>query len=234
MSEKIRDAIRQPSFTVMTVFLSLTLILQVINSVSNNRFTINILAFLICIAMWAAKAEANQRDVYLGAGLRLASGTYFAMYIIFWVVIALLAILGVLMFTGKDMIAAELEQVFDIIAVEYPAAQTGLTLTVAIMAIVVIAFVVLVFINLVYVRKVHNFIKSLRYALGRDECEIRHANGTKVWMLIIGIIQVLSVLMNLSAGIVVTIGNACLAAAYISAFVWINQNFRREQVVELY
>lgn len=247
-TEKIRQALRGQSLAVAAIFLTASIICKVIGGFiadESAALSIEILSLLLCIALWVARGNAKHEDRFTGRGLRLASGVYYAMFIIFWIAAGLLILVGVIMLIGKEQVGNAIingssnviSGLFDSVVADIPGAQelfteqsfaTALASGAAVMCFIAAAIFLIG--NYLYVRKVHKFIKSLRATIASGENQIRHEKGTKIWMLIIGIAGLISSLINLyNSGIPIDIlRSICLAFTYLSIFAWINKNFKKE------
>lgn len=207
-------AFNDPLFMVMCILATVS----VLGSLYNVLFA---------IFMWLifAKAKSNVCDTN---SMRCVSGTVFALTVIFWVAVGLVALSGVLCLAAGDAIgeafryAAEIGADLDIL--EGIMGLTG-SFVGAILCVVMLIYAgVFALINVFVLMPSHKLAKSMYQSAQNGVMMLERAKYTSIAMLVIGILNAVNTLFGIDS-ITSLIFGLCGAAVWIIAFVWIKKYF---------
>lgn len=182
------------------------------------------ISILFAIFMWQVYAAAGKNTLAVQS-MRAISGVTLAQVVLNWVQIGLYGLGGILMLSTDRIleILGELSDIWDSLD-EFGGIEVFSFFGKAVGVVLLLAAVVLAVINLFGYRTIHLFAKSF-YLSAQDGnvCPERFDTARK-WILAIGIIKGVGALLSVGAPIAL-VANGCQAAAYIIAFVWLNQYF---------
>lgn len=200
-----KQAFTNPLFLTMAVLISVNAAISIFDG------TFNVISILLAIAFWLVfSAAKSQEEPFKTTGLKMASGTIKALWILTWVVGGFIGFAGICCFASSSL-ASSLEFLTGAM-LQYTASLIGIIFLVA-MAVVFV-------INVLFISKLHMFVKSLCLAAENPQLPVVKASYCGVWLLVMGILQAVSSFGN---GTLYTIYGLTLAAAQIVAYVWIKK-----------
>ena len=215
-NEKVLDVLRSSRFLAFVICLTASAAFGLANS------GINIIVILLAIFAWVAYSNARKGRLDTDS-LRRMSGTYFAKYVIQYVIIALLVILDLIFMILGKAIFSSIRDIINVygffIANKYNAIIVMLT----------VFIVALVVTNIIGNRKVHRFLRSLYRSCEQNVCMLENANEAAIWLLIIGILNVFTVHLSINANSIISAGS--LIATYVLAYLMV-KDLSREQMYE--
>jgi len=250
VSELYRGIFKDPMFTAVTILITIAAVLSSFSYDSTTgsvSVSFGILTILYAIALWLIFAAARNSEKFSGTGLAMASGVVKASFIIIWVAIVFMLLAGAAFMIGGPQImnSLPLDDLFASGAISISGLPEGSDLSIygilpseinigvltTIAAVVVlIAAVIFVIVNIFFFRNLHKFTKSVCVSLAEDSLDIKKANTSRLWLLVLGIINavgfVLSAIGVSDIGSVLpTIASGCNVAATILASVMIKKHF---------
>lgn len=220
------------------LFLALCILMTVVTATSaisidlesghmNYNLGVDVISLLVTIGMWMAFAAAKKTDIpFPSNGLRIASGTVYAMRVIAWVVAVIFLVCAIICVVCGTLLPAEILQnsaefniTFDaelrdalstfmdddMIDVYLHGADWATILPLVFIAcgifIAIVAIVVMI-LNVTFYKRLHLFVQSVYRNVDNPAAKIRYANGTYIWLLVMGILSIFSGL----GGIVMIVG----------------------------
>lgn len=206
-------AFKDPLFMVMCILTTVSI------------FSGNLMNVLFAIFMWIvfAKAKSNVCDI---SSMRCVSGTVFALTVIVWVAVGSLAVSGVACLAAGDSIAQILAYAEEISGLGTVAAGIlGLTGAILFVVMLICAAILTLF-NIFVFMPSHKLAKSMYQSAQNGVMTLTRAKYTANAMLVIGILDVISVLSGAGNGkIADLLFGLCGAAVWIIAFVWLRKHF---------
>ena len=220
-------AVQDPLFLVMCVLISVSI-----------AFSFNIFNLLLVIGMWIAFANAKSNGSIL-SGAKLCAGTMKANYIVWWVVIGMIYLLGVIVillalvaplgFTNTYFIDSFLEidgvgEAFESLVLSGLAYEVLYVMLLVISGItLLILATIFLFLNIFFNKNVYKFAYSLRDNISSG-APIVKAKTVSAWLMVLAIIQGLGVFGTLfDFESVAAVGT--MLATYIIAYIWIKKYF---------
>ncbi len=202
--------------------------------------SISLLPILFTVFLWLIFSKAKKGEVN-AKNMRCVSGTVFAMYVVNWVLIGLLAIVSVLCIAvfalaGSAIATIDINEIFNeaLTELEAPAELYSLfaELTAgSLVALLIIIFVFLLFacavaavINVFATRQFHRFAKAFYQYAESGLAHFANVSTVATWFLVIGIFTAVSALSNLAIP-AAFLSTGCSSAAYIISYMLIKKYF---------
>ncbi len=222
--------LRHPLFLALCILISCGCGLAFISG------EFSVISILLTIFFWLTYASAK-KGVVSQTHLRSISGTFFASYVVNFVLFGVIALAGVLIFisllllgTGSWAasfleIETDLQKLQDVLA----GGVAGMTFISVIAIVLLIVFLVIaavgIILNILGYRKIHKFAQSL-YLNVYSENPILYKPGTvSGWMIAFGIFFGLSALSNLGDDLWLFLENGAYSAAFFVGNAWVRKHF---------
>lgn len=212
--------------SVSTLFSSIQVSTNVWGGTSTS-FSPDVFGVLFTIFLWMTYASAKKGNINVKS-LRSTSGTTFAMYIVMWVAVGILGLCGLLLLVagnalGGSIMGSLVDELGSDAAILYELGlgSAGAAFTLIAIVILLMAGVFAVF-NIFFVGGLHKFAKSIYTSAQNGFENIVNANSCSIWLLVMGIINVLG---SFSGGFTGFIAGAAQSATYIILFIWIKKYF---------
>lgn len=215
-----------------TLFLIICILSSVISLLSLKNGGIPVISILFTVFLWLTYAQAH-KDCVNSNHLRSLSGTFFANYVIVYVIFGLVFLAGILfaiIFTAvadTTLISEALES-FDLSADEY----SGIFETVLsvsgwlIMFVCTLVSAIGILINFFGMRKIHKLAQSVYRSAENCELDLKCVKPAKIWLYVFGILQAVYALTLISADTYLDFTKAvCTAATLILTAILINKHF---------
>ena len=228
VADRLMPALQNNNFMTICVLLSVSLGCSVLAG-SMQLFTL-----LAAIFAWQiyASVKKNMLEVKNVRGL---SGTVYAMYIVNYVLAAILLVCGLgltgLLLGARELFVEAMEELQS--EIFFPSSIAGLLASLPYLLVVIsLVYGVGYFvINIFGFSRIHGFLKSTYLSLASgDLSTVKHARSAYVWLWVFGVVQgvsALSSLMNFYVFSAVSAG--CLSAVYIMAAFLVKDAFLREE-----
>lgn len=212
--------------SVSTLFSSIQVSTNVWGGTSTS-FSPDVFGILFTIFLWMTYSSAKKGNINIKS-LRSTSGTTFAMYIVMWVAVGILGVCGLLVLVagnavGGSIMGSLVDELGSDAAIFYELGlgSAGAAFTFIAIVILLMAGVFAVF-NIFFVGGLHKFAKSIYTSAQNGFENIVKANSCSIWLLVMGIINVLG---SFSGGFTGFIAGAAQSATYIILFIWIKKYF---------
>lgn len=234
---KIVEAIKSKLFFALCIITSVGLGFCVFSG------SINILAVLATIFLWLVYIKA-QKGVVDVNNMRNLSGTFYAFYVINYILSALLflctGILSLFAGLGYASLTGQIDQSFisefnealfsnpllNSFALELSVSTVIVIIWIFVIILLVMSVVTLL-INVFANRKIHRFIKSLYQSVNDTQINpLTHSQNATVWLWVFGIFNAVSSLYTFVAGqFMAGLSGICFATVYILFAIIIKQYF---------
>lgn len=215
------------------LFFIICILMSVACGASLLSGSLPLLELLFAIFLWITHSQA-QKDVADAAHLRRVSGTVYAQYVITNISAVLVAVCGVIVAAGFQILASDPELIEALtselqqyggefnIAVQGITALTGGVFIAVFLIIGALMFVI----NLFSVRYLHRFAKSVYQSIQNGVLELKHTSAARIWLYIFGVFIGISALSSLaSMDIFTAVSNGANCAVCILSAVLINRYF---------
>ena len=212
--------IKDGMFLAVAILISIATILSFGNGIP-------VFLGLSTIFLWLlyAKGVKNTAD---STQIRNISGTVYAVYIVNYVLVGFVAVLGLLcagiMAIAGNVAGAmdEFEQLFDEMDFNIAESIGSISAVIIIILFGIICAIVLLY-NILGIRNIHKFIKSVYMSVDSGIENYHKPSTARAWLLALGILEVVSAVA--SKNLVTIIATACGGAAMIIASILIEKYF---------
>ena len=205
--------------------------------------TISVLQVLYTIFFWIARTKACEGRVDVSS-LRGVSGTYFATYVINYVVAGCLILVAVILAIVLALTGTSLEFLqaymdgFEANLNGFPfmlTASTAVALGWVMAASFMFAGALILVFNIFVTKRMHGFVKSIYKSV--EDCgttPIVNANLTKIWLWIDGIsLAIIAISELASLNVMAALANGSVAAICIIGAVLIEKHFIKQDTPEV-
>ncbi len=240
LTPKLKEIFSDTLFFICAILLSAGTCIGFFTTTASSGFFSAVLSYtipvLLTIAIWLIFASAkSQANVFKVTGLKIASGTIKALFIVYWVLVGLLGIVLILVGAGASFLGNLLYDM-DLGGLYYGVGYLGIGIIV-VMLLVLIA--VLIVVNLLFVTKLRKFVKSLQNSALSGNAAFVKVKATRQWLFVLGIILGVVVLMSFISTVssyyvysytIVTslfslLASCSTAASFIVLSLWIKKYF---------
>lgn len=231
----ILKALKHPMFLVICILISCGCGFNLLGG------DLSVIGILFTIFFWLTYAK-GQKGIAEQKHLRSISGTFFASYVVNFVVFGAIAILGVLiaitlLFAGNSIAFQEflmdIEMTINDIPYDYYSyftANAMLTIyAIAIAGICLFLCAVGVVLNIVGYRKIHKFAQSVYLNVGTEEPVFFKTSAVRAWLIVFGVIYGISALSSAVENSWSFLGDAAYSAAWIVGSVWVVKHFTQNK-----
>lgn len=237
---KVMSILRSAPFLAICILMTVSTVSALF---SGAIPVFQVLYTLYTIFFWIARTKACEGRVDVGS-LRGVSGTYFATYVIYYVVagcfiLVAVALAIVLALTGTSF--EILQAYMDALKINlngfpvFPTASMAVAIGWVMAAFIMFMGALVLVINIFVTRRMHGFVKSIYKSV--EDCgttPIVNANLTKIWLWIDGILSALTAICNLvSLNMMAALANGSEAAIYIIGAVLIEKHFIKQDTPEV-
>lgn len=234
----LKAAFTDPLFLVMCILLSASTLFSVLSVFGGGAFTLPVINILFVIALWLVFASVKTDGAPLSpGGLKLASGTTTAVFVICWVIVGFCA-LGAIAFLALSAGSTSAyigkiiaQSIFDYTDIILPF-ETGVFASVMFIVLAVICLIgaaVMILINLFLIRNLKKFIQSVRTSADTGVMDIQKASTVSKWLIVIAVfsgITTLSGFAGLNGGsVLICLASCCETALAIVACIWVKRHF---------
>lgn len=231
VADRLMPALQNNNFMTICVLLSVSLGCSVLAG-AMQLFTL-----LATIFSWLIYASVRKNTLEV-KNLRGLSGTVYAMYIVNYVLAAILLVCGLcltgLLLGAREFFVEAMEELQPEIYFPSSIAKMLASLPYLLAVISLVYGVGYFVINIFGFSRIHGFLKSTYLSLATgDLSTVKHARGAYVWLWVFGVVQgvsALSTLMNFDVFSAVSMG--CLSAVYIMAAFLVKDAFLRGEADE--
>lgn len=223
-------ALKDNLFLVICILMSASCVLSLAAS------NLPLITILTTIFLWLTYAQ-SRKDIADAKHLRCVSGTVFAQYVITYVVVGLLLVVGALCATVFTFFAYDSE-IMDALLGSFMeidgsyAAYLGAIASISggvIMIICVFAAALVALMNIFSIRYIHRFAKSVYQSIETGVLDLKYANATQIWLFIFGAFNGIGTLISLSTDLTASLSSAAGCATCILAGLLIRKYFIPEK-----
>lgn len=234
----LKPAFSDTLFLVMCILLSASTLFSVLSVLGGGTFTLPVINILFIIALWLVFASAKNEGAPLSSsGLKLASGTTTAVFVIYWVIVGFCA-LGAIAFLALSAGSTSAyigkiiaQSIFDYTDIILPF-ETGVFASVMFIILAVIFLIgaaVMILINLFFVRNLKKFIQSVRTSADTGVMDIQKASTVSKWLIVIAVFSGISTLSGFAvfdgSSVLICLASCCETALAIVACIWVKRHF---------
>ena len=204
------SVVKDPLFLAICVLMSVSCVLAF---AAEN---IPVITVLFVIFLWIVYAQ-GYKDEVSASSLRCLSGTVFAEYVIGWVSVAALAVLGLaFMVSPAEMIAK-----YNLKSLGIPMLDNLVDALAIVGVILLVSAVAVALINWFGVRKIHRLAKSAYQNVENPAVPVVGARAVRNWLWVLGIVTIVGVLGSI--GSVGFFADTCSGAAAILSALMVNK-----------
>lgn len=209
-ADTLRAAFSSQLFLIMTILVTAGAVLSLVSS------SFNLFAILFSISLWLLYASAtSEKAPFEPTGMKMNYGFLMAIWIILWVCVGLLFIGGLIVMFISSAIPYFFSSVpyFNIFT-DY----SGLTVAVSIAIgfLLILISCAMAFINIFCFYNAYKFARSLYACAFSGGCAVK-ARTVRIWMLVVGIIDCLSIFTAFGSinAFIAAFGTICIGVAMI-------------------
>ncbi len=228
VAQHLLGVVNDSMFLVICILASAGAVL----GLPNGNF--NLLTILSAIFLWIVFAGGKKGFVDRN-NMRNVSGVVFAQYVIMWVLVGLLALLGIICgalisVTGTEFtseLESQLSARFSPDELDIVLKLLPVSAVVVIIALFIVAACIAI-VNVFAYRNIHKFARSLYVSLDCGLFYFEKANTARSWLMVFGVIEALScvtALTDISKNYFSLLAGLCTATMYILSSVLIGKYF---------
>jgi RNA polymerase subunit RPABC4/transcription elongation factor Spt4 len=239
LSGKFKIVFSDKLFLTIAVLISISVVFTFIGNFVLGF--LNVFSILFTIACWMLFATAkSSKSTFSQAGLKLASGTALALWIVQWVYVGLIVVITILVLSMNSIISS-FTFMFDRYSYYDPydyMMYSWVMIIVIVFLIIIIAAMVLL--NIFFYMKLHKFTKSVCVSAETGIPAFQKVKAVRQWLFVLGVILAALTVLNMASifislqylgvmalGTVIfaMLSGLCQAAIYIVASLWVKKYF---------
>lgn len=216
------------------LFLAICILMSASAGLSLLTGNLSVIDILITVFLWLVYAQST-KNIVDAKQMRCVSGALYASYILYWVMFGIMAAAMVTLTIAIAFIGSNIGAFSDIApsivyGEEYygffeilSSLSAGWIIAILLIITVIVLAVILVF--CFYSRDIHRFVKSVYKSVEMGNFCFVKCGAVGNWLMVIGIINGLSAVSNISSSVSAFLSGGALAAAEIIGSVLVKKYF---------